>query len=206
MRDWTGLPVEQRWLVRHAQSDGNVAGVVQGQRRRIGLSPLGRLQATRLAADLAAHPWAAPPLVVSSDLRRAVETARPVARGLGVRLHTDRGLRERNFGVLQGQAAGDVADETGVRDGRVVDPDYRPRRGESVRDLHDRVATTLDRLLDTSPHRPLVVVAHGGSIRVARAYFAGVPLSGMAWELVPNAVPEPLLPDSLLSEPSLADH
>ena len=101
--------------------------------------------------------------------------------------------------MLQGRAAGDVADDTGIRDARVVDPDRRPRRGESVRDLHDRVATTLDQLLDTSPHRPLVVVAHGGSIRVARAHFAGVPLMGMPWDLVPNAVPKPLLPDALLA-------
>lgn len=203
MRDRTGIAVEQRWLVRHAQSDGNVAGVVQGQRRRIGLSPLGRLQATRLAADLAAHPWAAPPLVVSSDLRRAVETARPVARGLGVRLHTDRGLRERRYGVLEGRRWSDVGNETGLRDGVVVDPALRPPRGESVQDLYERVAESLDRLLETHPHRPLVVVAHGGSIRVARAHLAGLPLQDLPWGEVANAVPEPLLPEPSPSRSAL---
>jgi probable phosphoglycerate mutase len=186
---------EQRWLVRHAQSAGNAAGIVQGQRRRIPLSPLGRLQAMRLATDLAAYEWSAAPLLVSSDLRRAVETARPVARRLGVRLHTTRDLRERSFGELEGRPWGDdLGGQIGLEDGRVVDPDAKPRRGESVRDLHDRVAACLDRLLCTYPHRPLVVVAHGGSIRVARAHFAGQPLEGMAWSPVANATPEPLIP------------
>jgi probable phosphoglycerate mutase len=187
----------QRWLVRHAQSTGNAAGTIQGQRRRIGLSPLGRLQATRLAADFAAHEWDAEPLVISSDLRRAVETARPVARRLAVPLRTDPALRERRFGVLEGGLWSEAGAETGLVDGVVVDPDVRPRRGESVRDLQERVVDFLDRVVTANPARPLILVAHGGSIRVARAQATGEALEGLRWEPVPNARPEPLFEGSL---------
>ena len=68
-------------LCRHGQSEWNAAGRVQGQSLvAAGLTELGRWQAERLAARLAASPVDA---LYSSDLLRAVETAEIVAAPLG---------------------------------------------------------------------------------------------------------------------------
>src|SRR5579875_1756898 len=90
------------WLVRHAEGVWNQAGLVQGQADAPGLTPSGAAHARALAEFLAGTGAAA---VVSSDLRRAVETARPIAARLGATLVTDRRLRERNLGRLEGGPA-----------------------------------------------------------------------------------------------------
>jgi broad specificity phosphatase PhoE len=91
-------------VVRHGQSEGNVAGAFGGH-GPTPLSELGRRQATRLAEALAAEaepgtPWS----VWASDLPRAIETATPLCERVGVSLRTTPALRERDVGVFTGLA------------------------------------------------------------------------------------------------------
>jgi probable phosphoglycerate mutase len=158
-------------LVRHGESGWNVARRVQGQSPEApSLTAHGRAQASaavELIAELAPHAR----LVVSSDIPRARETALIVAAGLGLPLRWDAGLREQNLGVLEGREFDEEV--AGVRvadtvDGLWAHPDRRPSGGESIRDLHRRVHATLVRLAGRMPAAEVVVVTHGGPIRVAR--------------------------------------
>ncbi|MGW3604829.1 histidine phosphatase family protein [Micromonospora sp. NPDC005161] len=80
-------------FVRHGESVHQVMGIVGGPHGCRGLTELGRDQARtlarRLASDCAAD---RPAAVYSSVLRRAVETAQPIADAFGVRPTADCGL------------------------------------------------------------------------------------------------------------------
>ena len=84
-------------LIRHAQSKGNEAGVVQGQTDE-GLSELGKTQAKLFATYLEGEFSA----IYSSDLERAIQTAEPIAKKLNLQITTDSNLREAHFGIWEG--------------------------------------------------------------------------------------------------------
>lgn len=183
------------FLVRHGESGWNRERLIQGQSRMApGLTTAGREDAAVAAGHLAGS---GADVILASDLRRAVETARPIAARLGVPIRLEPRLRERLLGTAEGRPSDQVgAGDLGVAGGLVTDPDARPPGGESVRQLYDRVAGLLRELLDGelldrklpggSPGRRLILVTHGGPVRVARAYLAGLGAGEMAWPTVPN--------------------
>lgn len=87
-------------LVRHGQTDANLARAFLG-RRDPPLNAVGRAEAEALARTLAGRPVAA---VYGSDLRRAWETAEIVAAAVGAPLVAEPGLREMDIGLLDGLA------------------------------------------------------------------------------------------------------
>jgi probable phosphoglycerate mutase len=175
------------WLVRHGESTWNVLGMAQGQSDRATLTERGVHQANEVADRLAAEAGRQPVTALyASDLRRALLTAAPVARRLGLPVHPDARLRERRLGVLEGSPSSTLVPAvSGIDNGRVVDPDARPEGGESLRDMYRRTASFVDALPGTTGD--VVVVAHGGSIRLLRAYLSGVPVERMEWDVLTNA-------------------
>lgn len=149
-------------LVRHGQSMWNVAGRVQGQSPRAGsLTALGRVQAAAVGRELTGT------AIVSSDLPRARETANIIGGMLGLPVLVDAGLREQRLGALEGRRFADVEP---VIDGLWAHPlRLPPGGGESIADLHLRVRRTLSRLATRYAGREVVVVTHGGVLRVATA-------------------------------------
>ena len=179
-------------LVRHGESDWNVARRCQGQDDRARLTDEGRAQATMVVDALVERDV---DLVVASDLTRALETADLVAGALGVRRLIDPLVRERAFGYLEGgPLAAVTAADTGIADGLLVDPDARPAGGESFRDVALRARRFLEKAELAWPDRRLLVVTHGGFVRAARAVASGVAPEGMAWERIDNATLWPLEP------------
>ena len=183
------------FLVRHGESGWNRERLTQGQSRLApGLTAAGRGDAAVAAAELADS---GADLILASDLRRAVETALPIAARLGVPIRFEPRLRERLLGRAEGRPTDQVDPrELGVTGRRVTDPDARPPGGESVRQLYYRVTGLLADLLHadllhgdllaSSPGRRLILVTHGGPVRVARAYLAGLGPAEMTWATVPN--------------------
>jgi glucosyl-3-phosphoglycerate phosphatase len=91
-------------LWRHGRTGWNVEHRFQGQADPP-LDYVGRRQAEAAAAELATY---APVAVVSSDLVRAVDTARPLADRLALPLRLDPRLRERSLGRWEGLTRDDV--------------------------------------------------------------------------------------------------
>jgi probable phosphoglycerate mutase len=164
---------------------------MQGQTAHVPLTELGHAQAAAAAAELAG--WQ-PGALVSSDLDRAVQTAEHCARATGLPLSTTPALREQGYGVLEGRPSRelwDVVDWT--------DPHWAAEGGESLAQLHARVAGYLDRLRADPPADVVALVTHGDTIRAAQAVAAGVgpdalpavtPPNGSVTRLeLPRAVP-----------------
>ncbi len=186
------------WLVRHGESTWNARGLVQGQAPGPRLTARGAEQAREVARFLAGRPvrtlW-------TSDLERAVATAREVARVVDLVPVQDVRLRERSFGVVEGTPLATLGpDLSGIAGGRVVDADAAPPDGESVRQICRRVAAVLDELAawDVPPGPgaggtgpgvgggDVVLVAHGGVVRAALAHLDRVDPAGMPWIPVGN--------------------
>jgi probable phosphoglycerate mutase len=159
-------------LVRHGQSEWNAAGRMQGQSPHPPLTELGHTQAAAAARELVGL---RPGALVSSDLLRATQTAEHCAHATGLRVVTAPELREQGYGVLEGRPSRelwDVVDWT--------DPHWAAEGGESLAELHGRVAAYLDQLCADRPADVVALVTHGDTIRAAQA---------VAGDLGPDALP-----------------
>jgi glucosyl-3-phosphoglycerate phosphatase len=153
-------------VVRHGRTAWNVAGRFQGQHDPA-LDGAGWLQAHGVADAVTALGRVA--VVVSSDLRRARQTARVLARRAGLSLVTDRRLREVALGRLEGldrtEAARRYPDEL---DRWVMAGDARPAGGELLTDAGARAAAAIESHRDAPVGDGIVVVvAHGIVLRAA---------------------------------------
>ncbi|MEK6373324.1 MAG: histidine phosphatase family protein [Acidobacteriota bacterium] len=167
--------IEQLILVRHAETEHNVAGIVQGWSDSA-LSERGERQTRALAARVAGL---APNALFSSPLTRAMTMARAVAETTGLEIVVLDDLREVNLGRWEGQAYLDVrrTDAEAARRWR-DDPDSPCPDGESHNDVlrrMDRAFRTIEEHANGRPLRP-VVVTHGTALRVAATILLAVPI------------------------------
>ena len=165
--------VEPRlYLVRHGESEANVAGVLQGQTHGA-LTATGRDAAARLGRALASLSLAERPTAIfTSDLRRAVETAEIIAEALGATPQLLPAAREWNVGVLDGLPAAALADAI-TRSGLPA-AEFAPSGGESMNQLQARAVQTLADLAHEAAYGAHVagrertlLVSHGDFIRMA---------------------------------------
>ncbi len=150
------------WIIRHGETDWNVAGRLQGQ-LEVPLNAKGREQAlhlgARLAREHAATPFAA---LFTSDLGRAMETASAI--NLGLPLLERVALRERHFGVLSELTLpeAEVRHPEAYARLRVRDPDFIPEGGESLAQMYARSLQALREIARGWPDQQVIVVTHGG--------------------------------------------
>lgn len=169
------------FLVRHGESVWNVEGRLQGHTVHIPLTALGRQQAEQTAVRLASS---GAQLVVSSDLLRAVETARTIATSLSIPLRLESDLREQALGIFESRLAVDVHHET--EPSNWTDPLWRPTGGESLQDVYVRLERVFQELQREQPGGPVIVVTHGDTARIALALLRGEGLADVAGAILKN--------------------
>lgn len=156
-------------LIRHGLTEWNASGRFQGH-SDVPLSAAGRAQAVLLAGYLATFP--AIDVVVSSPLRRAVETARIAMPDRELRL--DPRLRELDFGAFEGSTR-DVIERDPRWDAWIQDPFMREAPGgESYRQLRERMVEWLDEARSRFPDAHVAAVTHSGSIQTLLSALLGV--------------------------------
>ena len=167
-------------MLRHGQTEFNAGNRMQGQ-LDTDLSDLGRAQAVAAAEVLAKRQ---PFLIVSSDLRRAHDTARTLGEHSGLPVAVDARLRETHLGDWQGMTHFEVDAATpGARLAWRDDARWAPHGGESRIDVADRSLPLVCELVAGEPEwgcdepdRPLVLVAHGGLIAALTAALLDLPV------------------------------
>ncbi len=167
-------------LVRHAEADRAFRGRCYGS-LDVELSAGGRRQAGELAAALAETPFAA---AYSSPLSRALETAAAIAAGRGLEPAVDQRLREIDFGELEGLSYDEIrtARPELYRKWMEAPASVRFPGGESFADLRSRVLAAVGSIRQRHPGEAVVVVAHGGVVRVVLADVLGL-TDGAAFRL-----------------------
>ncbi len=146
--------------IRHGETRWNVEARIQGH----GDSPLtetGVAQADAIAQRLAGEKF---DRIIASDLARAHETAKRIAALSGHAVGVDQRLRERNFGAGEGLSYDEIDRlyPGAFSRARVTDPDYRIPGGESRRDFHERVVSTVEAIARRHAGETVVLVTHGG--------------------------------------------
>lgn len=165
-------------LVRH----GETALTTQKRFSGVGTDPelteSGLDQAERLAAVLAEQG----PVhgVLSSPLRRARQTAQPIADRLGLPVGTDPRLLECDFGAWEGLSWAEVergwpAELTGWLGSTAVGPPG----GESFDAVAARVEALRDELRLAHPGRTLVLVSHVSPIKLLVSHALGAPVGSI---------------------------
>jgi broad specificity phosphatase PhoE len=162
-------------LVRHGLTEWNDRGLIQGW-TDIPLSETGRRQADATARALTDRRVAG---VVSSDLVRARETAGRIAAAHRLPVRDDAALREYHCGDWEGRPFRDVRrDHPGAFRAWFDDPESPIPGGESMGAALRRAAPALDASIAAAPaDGALVVVAHGGILRLLAAHLLGMPIA-----------------------------
>lgn len=174
-------------LVRHAQTDWNLQHRWQGQADPP-LSLAGREQARMLARELTGEHFDA---IYSSDLQRALATARAVAGPHRLPVQTDLRLREVNLGKWEGLLGEEIPAlyprEWAAREN---DPFHaRPPDGESVLDVARRAMPVFTELRDRHPSASLLIVSHGLLLAVFLCQLHNLPLDEAYNHIPENARP-----------------
>jgi len=171
------------YVLTHAQSQHHLDGVVGGWHDS-DLSEHGRVQAVRIAqAVRELVPADAHARLYTSDLRRAVQTAEPLAQALGVRPEPDARLREISYGSAEGRPQAWLEERfvpaPDTASGR-LDHSFGLPDAESRRQVGERVYRAVDAILeDEREHQ--VVVTHGFTLTLVVAAWQRVPLEDAAW-------------------------
>ena len=152
-------------VVRHGETSANLDGVWHGS-TDTELTPRGRAQAERVAERLARE-CADAAAVYASDLRRARDTAHPIARALGLEVSTELGLREFDLGSWEGRTYRELHERHRLWDHMREDPHYAPHGGESPLRVAERITAALRRIALQHPDARVVVVGHGGALSLA---------------------------------------
>ena len=152
-------------LLRHGQTDYNVGGRMQGHLDSM-LTETGVEQAASVAPEIARL---VPDRLISSDLKRAVDTADLVSAACGLPVKYDARLRETHLGEWQGRTVAEIEDGwPGAIATWRSDPGWAPPGGESRIEVVRRslpVVEELDEEFATGdPDTTVVLVAHGGLI------------------------------------------
>lgn len=174
------MTVRRLVMLRHGQTEYNAGSRMQGQ-LDTELSDLGRDQAVAAAEVLAKRQ---PVLIVSSDLRRALDTATVLGERSGLPVEVDTRLRETHLGDWQGLTHLEVdAAAPGARLAWRDNATWSPHGGESRVDVAARAMPLVEELLaeqrewgTDEPDRPVVLVAHGGLIAALTAALLRLPV------------------------------
>jgi len=164
-------------FIRHAQTD--IAGTFCGHSDPP-INALGQQQITQMISTLTSESIDE---IYCSDLRRAIETATPLAQTFGCQLTIAGSLREIHFGDWEGLTWTEI-------EGR--DPGYALRwieafpalpapNGESFIAFKERVLRQIDRLLPFAETKRIAVVTHGGVMRLVLRNLLGYN-DQQAWE------------------------
>jgi broad specificity phosphatase PhoE len=155
------------WLIRHGAS---AVGVTDPP-----LSEEGRVQADEVATALRGRPLVR---VISSDRRRALETAQMVAAPHGLAVEPTGLLRELDFGAWEGRSLADLwSEEPAAASACEADLRATPASfGETVDQLAHRV-DVFWRSARRSRGGEVAIVAHAGSLAVLRSLITGEDLS-----------------------------
>ena len=157
-------------LVRHGQTP-TTGKVLPGRAPGLHLADAGVAQA-QIAADRIAA-LGRVDAVYSSPLERARETAAPIAKARGLKVHIDKGLLECDFGQWTG---GELKKLMKLPEWGTVQrapSTFRFPDGESFTEMQTRMVTTIDRLRAAHTGGVVVCVSHADPIKAAVAHAMG---------------------------------
>ncbi len=161
-------------VVRHGETHWNIEGRRQGHLDST-LTEKGHAQAEALSERFTPESCSA---IYSSDLGRAFETARIIARKTGHEVVVDERLRERNLGIFQGLNGDEIRERfpAEYEEHRNGGADHAVPSGESFRNQTKRNMLCLEELAQRHAGETIMVVTHGGVLSALFRHTLAIPL------------------------------
>lgn len=156
-------------LIRHGESEADVLNVHEG-RADFPLTDLGRKQ-VQLMAERVRNEFP-PGIIWASTLQRASETASILSEKVGCSIHFEEELMEYNNGVQAGLTFEEA--------NKYPIPKYlhdRFEEGESHIEFRMRIESIFSKILSSSLHDRIAIVAHGGVINCLLRSFFRMPVT-----------------------------
>lgn len=154
-------------ITRHGETDWNVEGRSQGHKDNP-LNATGKEQAQKLAESLSGQTF---DVVLSSDLKRAKETAAAVTKKLDIETREEwKELRERHTGDWEGMFVPDILKKFphGYASKTTTFHYITPPNGESLDALLDRAWNVYNMILERYAGKRVLLVGHNGINRALR--------------------------------------
>jgi len=171
-------------LIRHGETEWNSQQRMQGHSNS-DLSSVGQAQIQALGQWLKNVPF---DLIYSSDSPRAKQTAEAITQFSGHELQFDQRLREKNLGVFEGLTSEEARERHPevFRLFKTAGSKYVVDEGESTQQLQDRALEIVNEIRIKHPEERVLLVTHGGFIRVVMKHSLGLSLETPTRFLIRN--------------------
>lgn len=158
--------------MRHAETIWHAENKYTGY-KDIPLTELGHSQAQELIK------WAIeiqPTAVYSSDLIRAIDTARPLGDALGIEIKIDKRLREVNFGEIEGLTQLEMKEKyPKLYENYLITPaNVQMPGGESGKTALERAWPAVTEIITQNSDKDIILVSHGTLIRLIACELLGI--------------------------------
>ena len=161
-------------FIRHGENDYTKKNKLAGRLPKVHLNDYGMKQAQALSEALKETPITA---IYSSPLERAMETATPIAKSIGLTIQKEKGLLETNVGSWQGKSLKRLYLHKHWKVIQRAPSRAQFPNGETFYECQNRIVATIDAI--SSKHKPKDIVAcvfHADPIKLAVAHYIGLPL------------------------------
>ncbi|CAG0928885.1 alpha-ribazole phosphatase [Thermoflexales bacterium] len=159
-------------LIRHGHTDW-ADKKLAGWLPDVHLSDQGKQQAEELPQRLAALNITA---IYSSPLERTLETAQPLAKARGLRIHKVADLGEVKFGEWQGQTLKVLSHKKEWKIVQAAPSTFQFPDGESFRETQSRAVGAIEKIVAGHAQDTVVAFSHGDVIKLIVAYYSGIAL------------------------------
>ena len=171
-------------LIRHGETEWNSQQRMQGHSNS-DLSSVGQAQIQALGQWMKNVPF---DHIYSSDSLRAKQTAEAITQFSGHELQFDQRLREKNLGVFEGLTSEEARERHPevFRLFKTAGSKYVIDEGESTQQLQDRALEIVNEIRIKHPEERVLLVTHGGFIRVVIKHSLGLSLETPTRFLIRN--------------------
>lgn len=158
------------YLTRHGQTLWNIEKRLQGR----GNSPLTE-QGIERAKELRDRiKYIHIDIIYSSPIERALTTANIIKGDKSIEVITDDGLMEMCFGDYEGKITDEVMKENPNWDISLImkgNTELTAPNGENLAEVRDRVARTMNKIIEANRGKTILIVAHGITLKAIMYYF-----------------------------------
>ena len=171
-------------LIRHGETEWNSQLRMQGHSNSA-LSEVGRGQIQALGEWMKNVSF---DHIYSSDSLRARETAEAITQYSGDTLQFDQRIREKNLGVFEGLTSIEASEQHPeiYRLFKTGGANYVIDEGESTQQVLDRALEFIEEIRFKHPEQRVVMVTHGGFVKVLMKHTLGISIDGPTSFLIKN--------------------
>jgi broad specificity phosphatase PhoE len=174
------------FLIRHAESEANRLDLLAGQ-LDYPLTEKGKNDIALIAQQF--HSEHTIDMIVSSPLKRAVQTAEAFASLYALPVQTDKRLIEQDIGIFQGKSYAELGNDKEYEHDRTKRWNWVPRNGESYKMMADRLRSLFEMSIRNHQDKKVLIVTHAVTLRIIRgllentlpAYPSEIAKNGEVW-------------------------